>query len=133
MRARLLQTERGRPVREFRALPHADEPAGASAHCPRSEFRLQAVSVHHCICRVNAELRTEGHVCFGGSVKGVLPKGPERGPLSPRAPFGRGFGGIHGGSQRADMAVRAPIRFGQHALRMRPARCSRWFLQVGKE
>ena len=49
-------------------------------------------------------------------LEGVLPKGPERGPLSPRDPFGKGFGGLQGGSQRADMAVRAPVRFGQHAL-----------------
>jgi hypothetical protein len=55
-----------------------------------------------------------------GSVRGVLPKGPERGPLSPRDPFCQGLGGLQGRSQHADMAVRAPVRLGQHALRRRP-------------
>jgi hypothetical protein len=117
--------------------PKTRSATGASADCPPERGCVQSTSrstmkgskasgifsrpVLRSCCGWSSTQPRSNPIAFGGSVKGVLPKGPERGPLSPRAPFGRGFGGIHGGSLRADMAVRAPIRFGQHAPHTAPA------------
>jgi hypothetical protein len=46
-------------------------------------------------------------------------KGPERGPLNPLDPFARVLEFCEH-PQRADMAAYAPVRFGQHALKLRP-------------
>jgi hypothetical protein len=55
----------------------------------------------------------------GAHPGGVLPKGSERGPLSPRGSkslqnHASGLASVH-----ADKAVRAPFGFGQRALKMR--------------
>src|ERR1017187_4138045 len=96
--------------------------AAARNHATAKERRLQPAEAPVSCRRVNAAFLSGAFVRGGGGAKGVLPKGPERGPLSPRDPFAKVLKRFEH-SQRADMAVRAPVRSGQQALSaQRPAK-----------